>query len=247
MITDRSVRYAQCCSAAFSAPAIAYILFDELGYSNVREIVNEDTSTTAYVMTGHGSTVVVFKASKELRDWVTNFNVRLTPLSWWHSTQVHKGFLKAFSSIMDDLRVVLMEPKYEGPITFAGHSLGGALAQVAASYFYDQIVDVMTYGAPRVFDAKGAAYFNSVIPHFRHEVSGDAIVRMPKPFMGYRHTGYHIFLTKNDGCLTNPSTAVQFKHNFRDIINEIRTWSWASWEDHKIALYIRKIKQCLCA
>lgn len=242
----RAIRYAKCCSAVHSAPAVAEIILTDLGYTYAR-IDNKETSTTCYVLKGNGETVVVFKASKELRDWITNLKAIQTAMGWLHPGQAHIGFQEAFASVMHDLRVKLMEPKYEGPIKFVGHSLGGALAQLAGSYYADSDVSVTTFGSPRVFDKAAAKLFDESVESYRYEVAGDAISRMPpRSLMDYRHVGKHYYLTE-DGVITDPSQFTQLRYNIKDLISEFINGEWASFEDHKMTLYIKRLLACQSA
>lgn len=49
--------------------------------------------------------------------------------------RVHGGFKLAFDSIKDRLTEILEDEGEMGNIVFVGHSMGGALAQLATVYF----------------------------------------------------------------------------------------------------------------
>src|SRR5207249_4492483 len=70
-----------------------------------------------------------------------------------------------------------------------GHSLGGALATLAAAHLgRDAVQGLYTYGCPRVGDVK----FTSVLPeasHFRFVHRRDWVVEQPPEFLGYVHAG----------------------------------------------------------
>jgi predicted lipase len=55
------------------------------------------------------------------------------------------------------------------PIYFTGHSLGGALASLAAAEFAKKykLAPVYTFGKPRVGNKKYAEWFNSILTGYR--------------------------------------------------------------------------------
>src|SRR5262249_13938988 len=71
----------------------------------------------------------------------------------------------------------------------AGHSLGGALATLAAAHLgRDAVQGLYTYGCPRVGDAAFAA----VLPrrsHFRFVHRDDWVTTVPPDLLGYVHAG----------------------------------------------------------
>lgn len=81
---------------------------------------------------------------------------------------VHSGFLLAYNSIAGDLKSLLdrkskAHPNYK--ITVTGHSLGGALGQLAYADFKGMKYDVRaayTYGQPRVGNPAFANYIDTL-------------------------------------------------------------------------------------
>lgn len=78
---------------------------------------------------------------------------------------MHRGFLGAWNSISADVEkaikaAIASNPAYS--VVISGHSLGGALAELAFGSFKTQpalkISKLFTYGAPRVGDVKFANY-----------------------------------------------------------------------------------------
>lgn len=95
----------------------------------------------------HPFAVLVFRGTTGLRNWFLDMDVRPEPLA--PRTVVHRGFVEALGRVLQDLR-----PHLEAltvPLFMTGHSMGGALAQLAAWYHPAQAV--YSFGAPRVGDA----------------------------------------------------------------------------------------------
>ena len=109
----------------------------------------EDTDPTFAVLVFRGT-------SGPLSNWFFNFNA--APAVWPTGGRVHMGFktlfLQAWQEIADELQRV------RKPLFYTGHSLGGALAILAAAFLPPQAV--YTFGAPRVGDADFVAALKAV-------------------------------------------------------------------------------------
>ena len=102
---------------------------------------------------------------------------------------VHEGFLAAYAEISDQLDAVVKAKRPEQLLWLTGHSLGGALATLAAAHFHSTpLHGTYTYGSPRVGDAA----FVNVLPrlsHYRFVHRDDWVATVPPEFLGYLHGG----------------------------------------------------------
>jgi pimeloyl-ACP methyl ester carboxylesterase len=149
--------------------------------------------------------VVAFRGTSSRADFLTDLHSRLNVARVavnGRSVRVHAGFYAAFRKIEGKLRDLLAAQDGTKAIYLTGHSLGGALALVAAAAFGgndklgDRIAAIYTFGAPRV----GGPDFPNLVkaPHYRVVNSGDVVPLVPPNWLaGYVHTGMPVLLKEN--------------------------------------------------
>lgn len=116
--------------------------------------------------------VLVFRGTTGLRNWFLDLDVRPERIA--PRVVVHRGFKEALHQVWSDLLPHL--EKLTEPLFMTGHSMGGALAQLAAWYHAPRAV--YSFGAPRVGDAGFAARMTS-FPIFRLVNDRDVVALLP--------------------------------------------------------------------
>lgn len=146
--------------------------------------------------------VVAFRGSREIMSAIIDTSLLLSPLRGPGlpkntDAHVHTGFLYAFRSVGDIILNVLREqfgkfPQYD--VAVSGHSLGGAIACIAAlsirNTFPDAALRLFTFGQPRTGDHSFAELVETVIGMdniFRSVHSFDGVPTMIPTRLGYRH------------------------------------------------------------
>ncbi|RCN28419.1 triacylglycerol lipase [Ancylostoma caninum] len=125
---------------------------------------------------------VVFRGSKTTGQIILQGLNSFTPVDFFGMGRVNRYFSYGVHVLWPSIKRVLKDLKYAGyKVAFTGHSLGGALATLAAARAARQglrrgnEILVYTFGAPRVGDSTFAANFNRIIPNcyrvvFRHDI-----------------------------------------------------------------------------
>lgn len=116
--------------------------------------------------------VLVFRGTTGLRNWFLDLDVRPERLA--PRTAVHRGFMEALHQVWQVLQPQLAD--LSEPLFMTGHSMGGALAQLAAWYHPPQAVYAI--GAPRVGDAGFAARM-ATVPIYRLVNGRDVVADLP--------------------------------------------------------------------
>jgi len=155
--------------------------------------------------------VVAFRGSDNADNWIRT-NLNLIPDSYPNAAvlsdpKLHPGFYGAFKELEEAGIVSAMgelTAQHPGANVFVtGHSLGGALASIAALEFvlspeYSDMdigqVDIITFGSVRVFNEELATHFNDVMDSSWRIVNRyDLAVTVPIKAMGYYHVGTEVW------------------------------------------------------
>ena len=116
--------------------------------------------------------------------------------------EVHRGFLTAFQSLQAELEDQLRDLPRDIKLLLTGHSMGGALAQIAAAHFADRDPFLVTFAAPAVGNAQFCAYINRrVAPYGGLRVWNEYdVVPYLTLFVGYEHAGMPLKLKQGRGA-----------------------------------------------
>jgi hypothetical protein len=105
------------------------------------------------------------------------------PQPWPAGGKVHSGFAKAFQELWPGVEAALQQVK-EYRLLFTGHSLGAAMATLAATLRKPQ--SLYTIGSPRVGDQAFADLLQGLDNH-RYVDCCDLVTRVPPEVFGYAH------------------------------------------------------------
>ncbi len=152
--------------------------------------------TKGFAASCGGETLIAFAGTEPEQpgDWLEDFSVLRD------ATGAHDGFKAGVDAVWDDIRSIATA--MPGRLYLAGHSLGGALAGIAAHRLIaeavvapDRIRGVYTIGMPRIGDAAYAAAYNAAgngmlgDRTFRLIHGEDIVTKVPPTELGYRHVG----------------------------------------------------------
>ncbi|KAI1444830.1 alpha/beta-hydrolase [Annulohypoxylon stygium] len=173
------------------------------------------TDIQGYIASDDTNKLIVasFRGSSSIRNWIADLSFILVDCDLVKGCLTHAGFLTAYKEIASDVSAALKtavaaQPTYK--IIFTGHSLGGAVATIAAGYARKQgyAADLYTYGSPRVGnDAFVGFVTNQTGSEYRVTHLDDPVPRLPPIILDYRHTSPEYWLS--DGTANTTSYAAK--------------------------------------
>ena len=141
-----------------------------------------------------------FDAQRILADMKTNIDIRLSV--WAQGGRVHSGFKAALEEVWNMLRPEIERLQSHGiKIWLTGHSLGAALATLAADRLQD-VQGLYTFGSPRVGDKEFRAHFH--VHAYRVVNNTDIVASMPGQGP-YFHVGELIRIGPNGNLNDTPA------------------------------------------
>lgn len=183
--------------------------------------------------------VIAFRGTepKEFSDIKADLNI------WPDEEQtnglVHNGFQNELDKLWKDVEKSVSKIKKQ-KLFICGHSLGAAMATIAACRLQDKVEALYTYGSPRV----GNRHFvNSInVTHYRHVNNNDVVPSIPWAILGYRHHGTLRYLDYH-GNVTNMSTWQRIKDKIKGRLRAFeKKVPFDGFYDHSIDHYCRYLK-----
>jgi len=226
-------------------PAVA-----KLGLENFEFLSKDDTE--GYIAANENIIVVAFRGTEPTHLQDVLADVR------WHKVQgplgdVHRGFLHAFELVKDDMYNAIQrwrDKHNPQSLWCTGHSLGAALAIVAAAHLLadgQTVNGVYNFGQPRVGDGAFAEEFQRRFPgrHFRFVNNNDSVTRVPPRAFGYSHTGELRYIDSSGEIHEDISFWDKFLARVTGRIEDFLKPGTDGLKDHSMSLYVQHIEKAL--
>ncbi len=221
--------------------------------------IYEDNQSFSALIECKECLIWAFRGTDDLKDWLDNLDMRDTEGALG---EVHKGFKRALDRVWDDMLATAKEIQRNNgrrPAFITGHSLGGAMASLAAARFASMdraFTSCYTFGSPRAFSPEAAAKFNALAKErvFRFQNNNDPVTRIPLRLMGFSHVGTFRYIDDKKKICDDPGFWYQFIDQVKSaadtVIKEIKNGVsisdlGACIQDHDMANYIEAVnKSC---
>jgi len=131
-------------------------------------------------------------------------------------------------------------------VFFTGHSLGGALATLAASRWNTPTTHLYTFGSPRV---GGKKFIQSFVfgERYRYRNNNDIVTKVPFEILGYKHVsgegGNFIYFDINGNVSNKFSRWYMFKQWVKGTLRGITKLKVDGFSDHGIHNYVEYCKR----
>ena len=240
---------------------------------NFRYFNNKGRDTQAYIFRTDQFMVLAFRGSQELKDWLTNFTTQLRNLTIQkngvtsmssYKGRVHAGFFLAWAiierSVLGQITQWQLEAAEKGkalpPLYITGHSLGGALATIAAAALSDNGIDVAgvyTFGQPRVGDRLFVSQLNAHINGkvFRFVNNNDIVPHVPPPFSMwnptrlYGHVGIAKYFDAKGTIMPSYTPLARLIDNVWGLGKGLSGTGFDQISDHRMEYYISHLEKAL--
>jgi hypothetical protein len=182
---------------SYSSPADVEKAFSTAGLGATVKAFSGKTTTQAYVASSRDWIVLAFRGTQvddflsSVIDW--SVDALFLPAFDAHVNLVHAGFLAAIKEVWNDIvsHVSGLQAAQARPLWITGHSLGAALATLAANLCSDQpnqlgLKGLCTYGSPRVGDLAFGRRIRCKVWRFRN--NSDIVTHVPIGIV-FRHVG----------------------------------------------------------
>ena len=159
--------------------------------SPIKHTKTGSTDTHGLVVAGWGATIIAFTGTDPLKpkNWLTDFTLG------GPEEEIHAGFKDGFAAVQSQIEAAVQARGDQNKRLFiAGHSLGAALAAVAAKFVQETLAEVegvYTFGMPRCFRPRFAELYENLLgPRTYRLVHGDDVVpTVPPSGLDFRHVG----------------------------------------------------------
>jgi triacylglycerol lipase len=198
---------------------------------------DDHTDTHALCVEEPDAFVLAFQGTRDARQWVTDGDFPRVRVNT--GVSVHRGFLEAWEGIKKAPGLPMASSK---AVYLTGHSLGGALAVLAASdrMFWGRVKGVYTFGQPRVGNSGFVADYRYPVSTWRIVNELDIIPRLPGVLIGYRHLHQWVMLV-NGSMVVQPTFAHRLYSDFRCILKHWNRVIVDPVRDHFMASYLKAI------
>ncbi len=151
---------------------------------------------------------------------------------------VHRGFKKELDKLWS---IITEATKDIDKIYVTGHSLGAAMATIAAGRMQSKVEALVTFGSPRV----GTRQFvnNLQVAHYRVQNNCDDVTKVPFLFLGFRHHGTHVYMNFH-GELRTLTSWQRIKDMIRSRLKaRMKGERFIGIFDHMMSNYIKKLEK----
>jgi predicted lipase len=188
--------------------------------------------------------VVVFRGTDQPTDWISN--VRYKQIAGYGG-YVHEGFAEQLRGL--ESRMLSAVKKYHDnkqTIWVSGHSLGGALATLAAKKLgtiNNKPYMLNTFGGPRVLNPAAAKAFKQTMYRFVNDQ--DLVPHIPSRGLinRYEHVGRRVHFTKAGKISTDKQSWLKAAEALSRVSTRgVGRVAKNAISDHAMSQYLRKIK-----
>ncbi len=181
------LKFAHIAATTYDNPKESKKKFKDQGYDIIEFF--DIKGAQGYLLKGSDHYVLSFRGTevKEKSDVIADLSAGKNVEA--SGGKVHHGFKKELDKLWPSIEKALANVE---KVYVTGHSLGAAMATIAASRIQSKVIALVTFGSPRVGTR---AFVNSLkVTHYRVQNNCDDVTKVPFRLMGFRHHGIHKYM-----------------------------------------------------
>lgn len=190
---------------------------------------------------------MVFRGTNQKEDWLDN--LKAFPVKQLFG-EFHRGFWQSVQDVWDVLYNAYSQANAQRPkpLFITGHSLGGAMAAIAAARFIqndEPFVSVYTFGQPRAMTRDTASIFNVECKSrfYRFNNNNDLVTRVPARVMGYSHVGTYLHIASDGVIHQEIGFWYKFLDSCQDALKDFGELGLDGVKDHSMESYIAAVQR----
>lgn len=215
-----------------------------ISIENSTFINDETTDTQIHVGVDKNNIYIVCRGTSSYKDVITDLKIWRKKCIFLENTLIHSGFLEQYTAVRkkvhDEIELIMNDNIKR--VVFCGHSLGGALATIAALDYKllnkTNNIECITFASPRVGSKSFAKLFNKIIDTSHRIVYHRDPVTFLPTCIRFKHVKGCIHFKKNGkinisddyflpvGCLVSQ----HFMDKYKERVNE--------WLDNEVVINI---------
>lgn len=239
MRTDQLLLFAKVSQITYDDPKESKKKFGDLGL-NIVEYFNVDSATAYLLKDLDESFILSFRGTANNTDVKAdltagkNYEIE----NGQSAGKVHVGFKQETDKLWPKISKSLYNVK---SLYVTGHSLGAAMATIAARRMQSKVTALVTFGSPRVGDKDFVDGLK--VLHYRVQNNCDDVTKVPPRLMGFRHHGMHKYMNYH-GQFRNFNPWQQVKDM---LLSRVAGWKdgehFLGAKDHLMANYIAALEK----
>ena len=179
------LKFAKIAATTYEDPKTSRAKFKAQGYNIVQFF--DVKGAEGYLLKSQDDYVLSFRGTSSKGDVIADLKARMKPEA--QGAKVHRGFKGELDKLWPSIEKALVDVD---SLYVTGHSLGAAMATIAASRMQHKVLALITFGSPRVGTKE---FVNSLnVTHHRVQNNCDDVTKVPLLLMGYRHHGTHRYM-----------------------------------------------------
>ena len=214
---DRDIlhEHAQLASLAYQGETTVKEALPLIWYKFVAYIKRGNAA--CFIAEKDGVAYVVFRGTDDFKDWIANVSILPAKES---GCKCPKGFVNELNDLWSRIDSEIKQHKFPA-VYFIGHSLGGAMAVIAALRIKRDVEGITTFGQPRCCCKLARERFKSV-PIHRVVNCDDKVPKAPPVLFSkyrlinpYRHVCKPIYINRKGDLVENASAGYIFWDGLR--------------------------------